>query len=414
MMPGVPTSVVLLMSFPLIYNLPFDLLIAFYICIAICTQFSNSVIALYAGVPGDLTVLPILKERDALLKNFSLKENLTRTAFASVVGTIIGFSVLIVLVLFFIKHSIFLLRTEVLFSVICFIVLVCLFWRANRILINACLISIGCVLGITGYNSVLLKEFFTFDSFYLYGGLPVLPAFIALYAMPNLLQLNKQKQKYSIKEFEHNLTNTNSKAYTSAISGGIIGSVVGLIPLLGSYSSSNVAYWFAKALRLSPLEKAISSEASNSAAFVIVLAPLLAFGIAIVPSEIILLEMLKYNGWMLSDVTGKTLYILLLFSISTVIIGYFACTKLAAHLVTFISKSGAWLPMLIFAILIVNIYIIGSQSSNTGIYLITFIFCAFASLGFNKLQIDPIPLIFSWAVGEQLLVNGHRLLSLYL
>ena len=413
-MPGVPTSVVLLISFPLIYNLPFDLLIAFYICVAICTQFSNSVIALYAGVPGDLTVLPILKERNVLLKNFSLKENLARTAFASVIGTFVGFSVLILLVLFFIEHSIFLLRTEVLFSVICFIILVCLLWRANRILVNAFLVFLGCVFGITGYNSVLLKEFFTFDSFYLYGGLPVLPAFIALYAMPNLLQLNKQKQKYSTEKIEYNATNKNFKAYMPAISGGFIGSIVGLIPLLGSYSSSNIAYWFAKTLRLSPLEKAISSESSNSAAFVIVLAPLLAFGIAIVPSEIILLEMLKYNGWTLSDITEKTLYTLILFSVITVIFGYYACTKLAAHLVTLISKSGTWLPILVFAILIINIYIIGGQSSNTGIYIITFIFCAVASLGFNKMQIDPIPLIFSWAMGEQLLINGHRLLSLYL
>lgn len=412
-MPGVPTSVVLLLSFPIIYNLPFDLLIAFYICTAICTQFSNSVIALYAGIPGDLSVLPILKERNALLSEFSLNENLIRTAFASVIGTAIGFLVLSMLVLFFIQYSTFLLRTEILFSVILFITIICLFWHANCILINLCLILSGCVLGITGYNSVLLKEFFTFGNFHLYGGIPVLPAFIALYAVPNLIQLNNQKQTYIRNESKPDTEKLKLKNYYSAASGGIIGSFVGLIPLLGSYASSNAAYWFARALNLTPLEKAIASESSNSAAFVVVLAPLLAFGIAIVPSEIILLEILRYGGWELNDVTEKTLYTLFLFSIGTTVAGYFTCTKLAGYLVKFIAKSGSWLPLLIIGVLIFNLYIIGNQSSNVFIYFITFTFCAFASLGFQKMQIDPIPLIFSWALGEQLLITGHRLVSLY-
>lgn len=412
MMPGVPTSVVLLLSFPLIYVLPFNLLIGFYIAVAICTQFSNSVIAIYAGVPGDLTALPVIKERNNLLKHFSIKENLTRTAFASSFGTIIGFCLLGLFVYFLSPYSVFLLRTEVLFSIIAIVLFVCLFWRKNNLLINAALLIIGLFIGIIGFNNLLLKDFFTFGIPILYGGIPIFPAFVALYAFPNLLRLNNDKKSFILDDTPKNIISEN-KITSSSILGSLIGSGMGLVPLLGTYSSSNVAYWIGNALKLNSLEKIAASESSNSAAFVIVLVPLLVFGIAIVPSEAILLELLLSKGWSIEFVTPKTLYTLLGVTILSIFFGYYTCTKFAKYMVLCIMKSGKWITWIIFLTLLLNIYMIASYTNEIEIYLIVFFVCIALSTVLEKLEIDPIPLIFSWALGEQTIASGYTILNLY-
>ena len=414
MMPGVPTSVVLLLTFPVIYNLPFDFLIAFYAAVAICTQFSNSVVAIYAGIPGDLTALPVVRERDNLLRLFSLKENLYRTAVASVFGTLVAFLILLFFVRYLSQYSIFLLRTEVLFSAMLIIFVGCIFWPNNSPLTNFIIAIIGGIIGIVGFNNILLIDFLTFNNSYLYGGIPIFPAFIALYAMPNLLKLNKQKKSYTLATDSVELSFISGQKNGKAVLlGSLTGSIAGLVPLLGTYSSSSVAYWFAKKLKFNSINRVICSESSNSAAFIIVLAPLLVFGIAIVPSELILLNLLSVNGWVIEDVTPKTLYFLAGVSFVSVVFGYYSCTKLARPLVNFIANSGSWMPWIFFLTLLVNVYIMAGYTNEEGIYFITFILCSLVSLFFNKNNIDPVPLIFSWAIGEQLIATSVRMLNLY-
>jgi len=412
MMPGVSTTVILLLTFPLIYNLPFDLIFAFYISVAICTQFSSSVIAIYAGIPGDITVLPVLKERNNLLKEFSIKENLYRTAVASAIGTCIGFSLLVAFVYFLGPYSIFLLRSEVLFSIILIVLVVCLFWQKNKILINFLLVPIGILIGTIGFNNLLLKDFFTFGNPILYGGIPVLPAFIALYAFPNLIKLNKDKKSFIVEQPPMNSDKKN-KIMSSSILGGSVGSFSGLVPILGSVSSSNIAYWISGSFKFSSLEKVAASEASNSAAFVVVLAPLLLFGIAIIPSEVILLEMLSSRGWTINFVTKETLLVLFFISSISVILGYYACTTLAKHMVTFIINTGQWLIWCFFLTLLINVYILSSYTSEVEIYFTVFFICVFLSIFFENKKIDPLPLIFPWAIAEQLIAVTYRMKDLH-
>lgn len=414
---GIPGSVAILLSYPLLFELNFNFILAFYLIVAITTQFTNSVMAIYAGIPGDITAIPIVNEREKLFKNFSVEENLHRTAIASIFGVIFGIAFLFFAFNAFSKYSNYLLRSEVLFFLLISIIVISLFWKPNTVKINLPLIGFGLLIGTIGYHPNIQYSIMTFDKPLLMGGFPFIAGFIGMYAAPNIFQISKMyentihSQLFSSNYFYKNKNKNNFYIFDYFL-GSIIG-LVGLIPLIGSSMSSNLAYSISRKLTKCSLRRAVASESSNSSSHIIVLGPLLFFGIAIVPSEMILLNVLSSSGWNLNHITEKTFFILLVTATTILPVCYIASTYFAKIIVQCIIYNAKIIAPIIFVFLICNVFYIGSLTSEIEIYLITFVFSLVLGILFKKMNIQCLPLIFSWAISDTLINIGNKISILY-
>lgn len=412
---GIPGSIALLLSYPLLIGLEFDFILSYYLIIAITTQFTNSVMGIYTGIPGDITAIPVVTERKNLVKNFSIEENLFRTSMASIVGVAAGIIFLFLLFNFFSIYTNQLLRTEVMFFFLVLIIIISVFWNNNRILINAILVLAGLVIGSVGYHSSIQTSILSFGNPFLLGGLPFISGFVAMYAVPNIISL-KSLYKESCNTTLYTKKNRNtSKSYSSNFDYliGIMCGLTGLIPLIGSSMSSNLAYFISKKITDSSLRRAITSETSNSFSHVIVLGPLLFYGVAIVPSEMILLNVLTSKGWNLDWVTEKTILLLCLTTIIVIPMCHYASTRISESLVRFLIRYVKVAIPILLILLIYNIYYIGSLTAETEVYVATFILFSLIGVILYKLKVSCLPMIFSWAVTDSIITVTHRMLLLY-
>lgn len=417
MLMGIPGSIILIISFPMLLILDPNYAIAFYVIISITSQFTNSVMALYAGIPGDTTALPIVAERERLNIYYSIKENLQRTAVSSVIGVIVGIIYLLLFFQILAPFTNYLIRTDFVFAILCLLVLICFFWPGNKFLVNFSLVILGGIIGMVGYHHSLKLNFLTFNNPMLYGGLPFIAGFIGMYAVPNVLSLSVFYNNCEIKSRKVSKNNEYKSSSKKTVFFSIIGAltgVIGLIPLVGSSISSSFVYGISKRFTNSPLKLAVLSESSNSSAFVIVLAPLLFFGIAIVPSEMILLTSIQMNGWDITKVTNDTFILLVSAAFITLVISYFFSTTFAKFFVELLKKYLKYAIPLLISILVFNVYFVGSLTKETEIYIITFILSVLSGIMLKKMNVSSLPLIIIWGISESIIKSTVTINSLYM
>lgn len=416
---AMPISLILTLSFPILLTLEPNYAIAFYAIVAITTQFTNSVMALYAGIPGDISALPIISERKRLSVYFTIKENLQRTAVASGVGVIIGIFYLTLVFEFISPFTNYLIRSDFIFLILISVLIILLFWPGNKLLTNAFLIFAGGVIGMVGYHHTLKTTFLTFDNPILYGGLPFIAGFCGMYAVPNILSLSKFYAECSNEKTGSDKKITSEKyristknLFFTSIMGSLAG-VIGLIPLIGTSISSNFLYRISKKFTNSPIKLAALSESCNSSAHILVLSPLLFFGIAIVPSEMVLLSAIETNAWRVSHVTTETFSLLIITASITLVISYFFSTTFSKILVELLKKYVKYSVPILLIVLTFNVYFVGSLTKEIEIYIITFILSAVVGIILDRLNISSLPLIIFWAVSESIINVGLTVKSLY-
>lgn len=414
MMPGVALSVATLVSIPILIQLDFNQIISFFVCIGIASQFSNSVIAIYAGIPGDFTALPIVSERKNLLKYYSIKENLFRTATASSIGTLIGILFTLAFFMILSPYSKWLMRSETLFIVLIIIILGGLFWPMNKFLTNVFLVFTGSFIGIIGYYPTFQVDILTFGNSYLYSGIPVMAGLLALYAFPNVINLSATLKTAKLTNSTTKTKQTPPKFfYANSLMGASIGCVCGLIPLISAWSASSTAYTISKRINAKSINHAICSESANSAAYVTLIAPLLVFGVAIIPSEVILIELLRFEGWTAKSVNYNTFFVLIIMSIITILVSYSCSTFMAKSLVQFMIKNHNKLLLLTFSLLFGSLYFMGKYTSELEMYFLTFFVLCPIGLIMHHRKIDPLPLIFSWGIISIIIHYGYRITQLH-
>ena len=161
------------------------------------------------------------------------------------------------------------------------------FWK------GLCLIALGLFIGTIGADPIDGTERFTFDIADLYDGVQLLPLFIGIFALSELLtqtgksteELNRpadvmsvEGNRLSLKEYLSQLKN--------CVLGGIYGCLIGILPGLGGSTAAFVAYADAKRRSKYPekfgtgiIDGVAAPEAANNAVCGGALVPMLTLGI---------------------------------------------------------------------------------------------------------------------------------------
>lgn len=199
--------------------------------------------------------------------------------------------------------------------------------------------------------------------------------------------------------------------FISSLRGGLLGLFAGLLPAVGTSIGSNLAWKVESKFHPgndheSVMARLTSAESANNGSQITVLVPLLILGIAIVPSEMILLSVIETKAWIPGQ-SFWTFYGLGFYSwlMITLIISALICYLVSY---VFIKSISRWLEnnlrlinRLTILIMSVAVFYAGSLVEARIFFVSCFVLLAMIGVYFKK--IDFIPLVAGYFIGDILI-----------
>ncbi len=421
LLPGIGSTAVLIAGLPLLYNLPPEICILYYAVAVQSAQFSGSVSAINFGIIGELTSYPALAERQNILNSGLQKTALRFTALGSLISCVLPALFLYTLLDWF-RHQSIMMRTDFLFAIIVIIFAAAIFYKKNSFIVNTLLLVCGVVVSQIGLRMQggTEQNFLTFDQPWLYAGIPMISLLGGLVAVPMIVN----GARWSLEETTVLLENTQTSPkfnLLSSIRGGIIGLFCGLIPAIGTQISSGVAWALERKFYTTDkpydfMSRLTSAESANNSSQITVLVPLLVIGLAIVPSEMILLDLIEMKFWYPGQETwslyGIEFYQWLGICLATsAAVCFLVCYTFISVMHIWLKNNLVLLNRIALVIISSAIFYAGSLVEARLFFIASFIILA--CIGLLFLKVDFIPLIAGYFLGDVLIDSVVILRQLY-
>ncbi|MBO4317230.1 MAG: tripartite tricarboxylate transporter permease [Mailhella sp.] len=296
-LPGLTAAMGVALLIPLTFNMPvveaFSSLLGMY-CGAI---YGGCITAILVGTPGTVAAAATMLEGPALTARGESKRALDMATISSFIGGIFSCVVLIVLSPIFARAATAFGAAEY-FSVALFGMAVVASLASSSPIKGGIAALLGMYLSTIGIDPIYGDLRNTFNMPDLFGGLPIVPVLVGLFAVGQILitlesaftketkvsiRMDKTSKRLSFKDLWVNKFNL--------LRSSIIGVVVGIIPATGVGTASYIAYSSAKNASKTPelygkgvLEGIAATESANNAVTGGALVPLLTLGI---PGDIV-------------------------------------------------------------------------------------------------------------------------------
>jgi putative tricarboxylic transport membrane protein len=414
LMPGLGALFVMLMLYPMLLHVTPWVVVVFYAMIIAARDFSGSVAALGFGMLGEVSSGPALREREIITSHGSTRQALMDTMWASQVGVLTS-TVLMLAAVAVGTSTAWLFRSDVQVVFMLGTVIFLLAWANQAWWENALLMAAGYLIGMVGYSMRTGTDFLTFGNAYLVGGIPVLPVILGIYAVPVMLRMANSTAPATAAEITQQWAMPTS--WPSMMRGSVIGALCGLIPYVGCVITSNLAYWVEKFKNSSgnidhSLKRLSAAEAANNAAHVTSLIPFIVMGLAIQPSELVLLEVLHTQGVRPQDLAGLVFMLAAGIAVSALFAGW-VCGHVVSTLLAWFKKSYWAIVTVLGILLMANVAWIGWTSDQTVYYLAVFGVSLIVGMLLPR-RLDALPLILILLLQNQLDIVLPRFYQFYL
>lgn len=399
LLPGLGTTSMLLLFFPFLIHQGILFCLIFYCVLSSTSQYFGNITALSFGVPGENTSYPLLEIRDQIRQAGKISEVQFLCSYGSLIASIFA-GMLIIGLLDLFRDHVFYLKSY--FSLVFALsgLLLCVCFSNNKPVTSVLLLLAGLTIGKVGYNEIQKTEFLTFGNLYLYSGIPVLPATLGLYALPCLVRMLFSSKRILL--ISHSYQKKFNKFQVSVLylstilRASTIGFVSGLIPYVGSGVSSLLAFLYEKKIKPNDfVARAVASESANNAAALSVLIPLLFLGIAIVPSEFVLLEIL-YSGStpILWTNVVQSLWIVFLCLAFSNFVSFIVSWYMVNIVQNMVSYLKVYFPIAIIMCIITAITVAGFEFDQHYYYLT--VLAVFFVFGLLLFKYDTLPLVYGF------------------
>jgi len=414
MMPGLGALFVMLMLYPMLLHVSPLIVVVFYAMIIAARDFSGSVAALGFGMLGEVSSGPALREREIIVSHGSTRQAIIDTMWASQVGVMIS-TVLMLIAVWLGASTAWLFRSDVqaIFMVVTVVFL--LAWANQIWWKNLLLMVLGYFIGAVGYNASTGVEFLTFGNAYLVGGIPTLPVILGIYAVPVMMRIASNTAPGAPVEIAQQ--QSVPRSWSSMLQGSMIGAVCGLIPFVGCIITSNLAHWVARWRSPSSslthsMQRLSAAEAANNAAHITSLIPFIIMGLAVQPSELVLLEVLHNQGVRPQDIMGLVFIVAVGVAVSAAVSGLL-CGQLVVNLLRWF-KQWYWIIVSTLIVLLsLNVAWMGWSSDQTLYYLVVFVVSIAVGLILQR-RVDALPLVLVLLLQNQLDIVLPRIYQFYL
>jgi putative tricarboxylic transport membrane protein len=401
LIPGLGAASIILILLPVLYHIPLEQVIIFYICMIGSTQYYGSVSAIVFSVIGEVTSAPALRNGHELFRRGQGHQILYATATGSLIASIIGM-IALVAVTYNAESIIPFLKIEVRVVLFLFIIGTLIFFTPNRKL-SLIMALLGLIIGNIGFNPITMTRFLVPDYSLFDAGVPFSPLLIGFAVIPLLISHCVGNHAARVPDISFvSRSDYKFTHYFSAIRGAIVGCLSGIIPGVSYTVSSNLAENFEKKFckKINEDERlfrlCVAAESANNSGAITVLIPFLLFGLAIIPSEALILHIAERKGFF--GVEGVR-YIIDNLGWIVVIMGF-------ANLINWL-LSGYWYQC------IIKIY----QAISAYVYYVALIICILTVVGIawynNQLAVSVITLVLSAVVGMLIKSYESRLVLIF-
>ena len=405
LLPGIGPAVVMILVFTIMLKVKMILALIFYCCMMSACQFGGSITALAAGLPGETNSFPLLKIRPQLIEQDLQSSALFLCAAGHVIGALSTFAISY-LIIDRIADSTAYLRSYVMVGFGILGMILCMAFSDNRWYISLAMFVSAWILARVGINLETRQYFMTFDNLWLSGGLPTISVILGIYAFPSVLRSLEQRIEVTDKEFNFSKNISNKLIllkgnFFAIVRGNLIGFFSGIIPYVGIDLSSYIAFYVERSLKKSILNQIIASETATNAAGISVLLPLLIYGIAIQPSESILLEAVNSGHNVVNWATVSPMFTTIAVWL---VIANMACFFLSWNLVGPVISSlracSRYVPWFMCAMCVYTVYSIGVLYGQSVYYISVML--VFGIIGYLLRARDTLPFIFIFMLQHSL------------
>ena len=377
-------------------------MVIFWIATAIGSQFFGSVSAITLGIPGDASSLIYIDK----IKKFNLTEKnqlLWLTSKGSLIGGFISLLMVWILYHFYLSGgSTFLSKIEIRFALFVAIFFLIFYLSSNKIW-AAVLALIGILISpqnnyslpLSWYWISLLFQETTF--FMLILGLMIIPDL----ATKSFIIENKN---------EKFIPTPGKISYKYVMKNSFIGCMVGLIPGPAAETAAAAAYGLAK--KKHERDRILAAETANNPGVIMMLLPFFSLGLPLTASSLVMTNIMDLNQVDVielaqkqsSMITGISIFdSVILSAILVTVIYYVLSSRFIDIYVGIIKKGHTNLKLLLISLVGVMIAFdaIIQQISITTYASLIVLFCM-VGLILKKYRVSPMPLIFTYLLGDQL------------
>ena len=349
-LPGLNGIVGMAMLIPFTYNMDQHTAMALLLGMAAVITSSDFISAVLFGVPGHVGAAATVIDGHAMARNGEAGRAFGAGFAASLAGGLIG-AVVLALSIPILRPVLLAIGSPELLAFTLFGLSMVATLSGRAPLKGLTVAGVGLMISMIGSRSESGTLRWTFDTLYLYDGVPLVPAMLGLFAVPELCELAVARKKIAGDQASNiNLANQwqgvrdVGRHWWLVARCGILGTGLGAIPGIGSAVIDWIAYGYAQRTEKNPetfgsgdVRGVIAPESSNNAKEGGHLVPTIAFGVPAGASMAILLGAFLMHGLtpgpeMLTkqlDVTYTIVWSLTLAHIIGAVICLLACPWLA-------------------------------------------------------------------------------------
>lgn len=343
LLPGIGNASIMLVFLPLITQFDPINLFTFYLAILITSQYVASVTAIYTGIPGAESAIPVSKEfpniRSYKLSKIAIEQNATGAFY----GNMIGLS-LFGLGFYLMEQFLFVYKNNIKITILILAYLVFIYISKNR-LTSILMVALASFICSIGYNPHTY-ETFNLGIERLNTGIYWIPLILGA-LMGEAFYSLKHETKQQITIEEKDIQYDSNKVRSFYLNGGFFGFFIGLIPGISYILGSNLMYLINKRKLFKKNANKIdqtllpiaASESAHSSGVLAALMPLLIIGIPITASEAVFFNLVTID-FSLNEIIEffKQNYIHLAINLIVInIVGYYSALK-GRHLATLMMK----------------------------------------------------------------------------
>ena len=416
LVPGIGMTTIVMSMYLVLLSFDVGQILIFYFCLLASSQYFGSIPAIFLGLAGETSSNPAVTEGHALARAGQGAQAIWFTGISSFVGSVVGLVFLLVASTWLGNRMALGTGTTLLIMLIVG-VLVCVTttngWKINLLLTVAAVIFAH--VGVGNSSSI---PYINFGLPWLSSGVSYIALSAALISVKEVILTESAEHSaisYRAAEFR-TLMIESLKYRWCMLRGALIGAVGGLVPGLTTIASSHYAYtaekMISKNYQKGHMPALISSEGANNSGAVTMLLPLLMFGVPITLSEAILFGILDAKSYSFTALAPLELFLEYWYiMVAANIVSLILAIKFAPHLVKIFPKNKKTLSAVVFAILLVIVYLAGELNHGSGIFnVVTFLIaCAIAVV---TPSVNYLPFIFWLVIGSVMIETFYRYLQL--
>jgi putative tricarboxylic transport membrane protein len=410
LLPGIGVLTTLILSYPFLHGADIIQLILFYMALAATVQFTGTIPAVFAGLPGENNSIPAVHEGAKFARRYRSDIAVGVCALGSAVGAVVA-------VLIFMTFSSYALPAfstviSTRFHSILFLIVMgsfLVFFNHRRVHVNLALITIGMIFGMVGESPVVETYRWNFGIDDLQQGFAKVPFVSGLLVMPILF---KKYAKFEI--LDHSIRTTFVmpmvaflRNITSSIRGSVLGFVCGLVPGVTTMLASTMSHTIESRLHPNrPVRKIIAAETGNNSGQFASLLPLLLFGIPITGSEIFLYHMLVDAGWnpdqfeMIGENVTMIFQTVLPYFVMVNVLGVMISWPMAKYSMVIFRMPYVYIAIFVTAIIVLANWYLGYNQFRSVSFLLQLAF--FSIIGICLRKYDILPAVAAFLLSDKI------------